>query len=239
MGKGLPKKYAKMGFKKGWREYKKTAGWRRAHGLKGGTTAKKNPSKKPSTGSSTSSGGGGSSSTPKLGLLIRRVRTALNLSAPGWGSALQPGTRPLEDKVSDAVERYTSYHPQRGTMNWGPPKEAYQGIAVSLVNDWVDRKLRNSTKISKGKMFNLLAELIPALRARFEVPAGRLHPLYEGACNYNKRTTGYDPQHGYFILDRVEEYATGKALVAVYDKFVPADWKAAGNRALPKSWNPF
>ena len=28
-GAGLPKKYAKMGFKKGWREYKKTAGYKR------------------------------------------------------------------------------------------------------------------------------------------------------------------------------------------------------------------
>jgi len=28
-GAGLPKKYAKMGFKKGWRAYKKTAGYKR------------------------------------------------------------------------------------------------------------------------------------------------------------------------------------------------------------------
>lgn len=28
-GAGLPKKYAKMGFKKGWREYKKTATYKR------------------------------------------------------------------------------------------------------------------------------------------------------------------------------------------------------------------
>jgi hypothetical protein len=28
-GAGLPKKYAKMGFKKGWREYKKTAAYKR------------------------------------------------------------------------------------------------------------------------------------------------------------------------------------------------------------------
>lgn len=28
-GPGLPKKYAKMGFKKGWREYKKTAAYKR------------------------------------------------------------------------------------------------------------------------------------------------------------------------------------------------------------------
>ena len=28
--RGLPKKYAKMGFKKGWREYKKTAAYKRS-----------------------------------------------------------------------------------------------------------------------------------------------------------------------------------------------------------------
>ena len=28
-GAGLPKKYAKMGFKKGWREYKKTPAYKR------------------------------------------------------------------------------------------------------------------------------------------------------------------------------------------------------------------
>lgn len=202
-------------------------------------SGKPKPRSKSSTSSSNPAGGASTSKTAKLGLLIRRIRTALNITAPGWGVVLQPGARPLEDKLSDAVARYTPYHPQRGTIDWGKPKEAYSGIVVSLANDWIDRKLRNSAKISKGKMFNLLAELIPALRARAEVRAGSRHPLYEGACNYNKRTTGYSPQDGYFILDRVEEYATGKALVAIYDKAVPADWKAAGNRALPQGWNPF
>lgn len=33
-GAGLPKKYAKMGFKKGWREYKKTPGYKRKQASK-------------------------------------------------------------------------------------------------------------------------------------------------------------------------------------------------------------
>ncbi len=34
-GAGLPKKYAKMGFKKGWREYKKTATYKNKQKRKG------------------------------------------------------------------------------------------------------------------------------------------------------------------------------------------------------------
>lgn len=33
-GSGLPKKYAKMGFKKGWREYKKTPAWKKKQAAK-------------------------------------------------------------------------------------------------------------------------------------------------------------------------------------------------------------
>ncbi len=40
-GAGLPKKYAKMGFKKGWREYKKTPGYKRKQASKKRTRRKK------------------------------------------------------------------------------------------------------------------------------------------------------------------------------------------------------
>ena len=41
MGKGLPKKYAKMGFKKGWKAYKKTKGKRKSSPKRKTKTKKK------------------------------------------------------------------------------------------------------------------------------------------------------------------------------------------------------
>jgi len=40
-GAGLPKKYAKMGFKKGWKEYKKTPAYKRKQSNKKKTTRRK------------------------------------------------------------------------------------------------------------------------------------------------------------------------------------------------------
>lgn len=47
MGKGLPKKYAKMGFKKGWREYKKTLKSGVKSGVKKAKTGGKRYMKRP------------------------------------------------------------------------------------------------------------------------------------------------------------------------------------------------
>ena len=243
MGRGLPKKYAKMGFKKGWREYKKTAGYRRAHGLKGGTKAKKSsPTKKSPKSSSRPSnpaGGAKTSATAKIGVIVRRARTALNLTAPGWGSMFAPGTRTFEDKLYEAIARYSGYDPASGTVDIESAVPAYQGISISLINDWADRKLRNSARISKGKIFPIISELLPMLRARADVVEGATSPMYEAARHYNKRTDGYDPGNHTFALNRVEEYAVGKALVAVYNKVIPQDWKSAANAVLPKGMNPF
>lgn len=210
---------------------------------RGRKLSKGNPSparkSNPSTGSSTSSGGGGSS-TVKHGLLYRRLRTLLNLTAPAWGEVEHGGpTRTLEQRVASVTERVSGYDFIDGSFDIGRAVPAWQGWGVSLANDWLDRKLRNSSKMSRGKFFNNLVELIPMLRARMEVPPGRTHRLYSAAVNWNKKTTGYDPNGGSWRLDRVEEYAFTKGLVAVYDTFVPADWKATANRVLPKGLNPF
>lgn len=237
MAQGLPKKYAKMGFKKGWAAYKKTPGWRKAHGLKplkGGS--------KPSKPASAPSGGGSTSKIAKLGVILRRARTAINLTAPGWGS-FRPGQGgidgELEGQVARAIRRYTGYNPLTDEMNLRQAIPTAEGIGVSLANDWFDRKMRNSARISRGKIFPILSEAIPALRARFEVPASANHPLYEAARNYNKRTTGYDPTTHTHEFRRVEEYAIGKLLVAAYNKVIPQSWKSSANAVLPKGVNPF
>jgi len=122
-------------------------------------------------------------------------------------------------------------------MDAGPPIESAKGIGVSLINDWADRKLRNSAKISRGKFFNILVEGLPWLRARIDA-GSTTHPFYVTACNFNKRTTGYSPQDGYFQLGRVEEYAVSKALVAGWDKLAPKSWKRAINSVFGKGINP-
>ena len=243
MARGLPKKYAKMGFKKGWAAYKRTPAYRKAHGLKplkSSTSSATKRSPKSSTRRSNPAGGASTGAAAKIGVIIRRARTALNLTAPGWGSfdPSQTGLNTM-DKLTEGVRRYSGYNLLDSTLDLNRAIPAYQGIAVSLGNDWWDRKLRNSARMSRGKIFPLLSEALPTLRARMEVPEGHPNPLFQAAVNYNKRTDGYNPADHTWRLDRVEEYAIGKGLVALYNKMVPRSWKAAANAVFPKGMNPF
>lgn len=211
----------------------------RGRALHGGRSPAKSPKRSPS---SPAGGGKSTSSVAKLGVIFRRARTALNLTAPGWG-AFRPGQGgvdgELEGQLARTVRRYSGMNVLTDEFDLRHALPSYEGIGVSLANDWFDRKMRNSARISRGKLFPILSEGIPLLRARLEVPASANHPLYEAARNYNKRVTGYDPTTHTHEFRRVEEYAAGKLLVAGYNKVVPGSWKAAANRMLPKGFNPF
>lgn len=208
----------------------------RGRALAGGATS---ASRKPS---SRSSGGGsmaGSSSkkAPGIGVTYRRFRLGANISAGAWGPIAQPSTLPLEDKVSEAVRRYAGVDPRSGVIDAGPVIENAKGIGVSLVNDYVDRKLGNASRLTRGKLAQVLVEGLPWLRARLD-HGRRPHPFYGTAVNWNKRVTGYDAQNGGFILGRIEEYAVTKAVAGAWDKLAPKSWKAAINGALPTGLNP-
>lgn len=230
----------KKGGKLGKRAFSKRssaeAAQARGRALAGGaTSASRNTSSTSSGGGSTAAGS--SKKAPGIGVTYHRFRLAANISAGAWGPIAQPGTLPLETKLSLAVRRYAGIDPRTGVIDAGPVIENAKGIGVSVVNDWVDRKLRNSSRLTRGKVAQILVEGLPWIRARLD-HGNRPHPFYGTVVGWNKRVTGYDPQNGGFVLGRIEEYAVTKGVAAVWDKFVPKSVKQAINRALPKGLNP-
>jgi len=249
MGKGLPKKYAKMGFKKGWREYKKTAGWRRAHGLKGGTKAKSSPTKKSQKSSTRRSNPGGAKMSAskyvqeKWGTLWRKLRTMLNVAAPGlraWSPPLR--SMPFEWKCAHVLRNYSGFQVatpgvhQEWNIDHAAP--SWWGIAVSAINDWWDRKTRRSGKISRGKIVHVGAELVPALQAH-GAASGSAEYIWDFANAYNKHTDGYSMYTHTFDLSRVNLYTGARVAAWVYDTAVPSSFKRTLNNAFPKGVNPF
>ena len=209
---------------------------------KGRALAKANPISKSRNPSSGSSGGGSTAASsskkaPGIGVTYRRFRTAANVTAGAWGRLLQPGTHKFEDRISDVARRYVGLDPRTGVVDAGPVIENAKGIGVSLANDWVDRKLGNSARLTRGKFAQIAVEGLPWLRARIDAGATQ-HPFYVTAVNWNKRTTGFDPQNGGFQLGRVEEYAVTKAIAGAWDKFAPKGLKRSINDVFGKGINP-
>jgi len=199
-------------------------------------------SSKGSSKGSTSAGGGSTSVTryvkEKWGTLWRKFRTMLNVSAP----ALNPyhyAYRGMsgEWKMQKLISNYTSYNLGSGTVDFNAAVPTYQGIAVSMINDWFDRRTRKSAKISRGKAIHVITEAIPAIRAHYDA---RFSPEYawDFVNSYNKYTTGYSIRHHNWDIDRVKEYAILKIGAMVWDEVVPQSFKAGINRAFPKGINP-
>jgi len=238
MARGLPKKYAKMGFKKGWREYKKTPGYRRAHGmkpLKGGS--------KPSGRPSNPAGGHNTTTQAKIGLWFRKLRTLFNFTAPGLSVQYRYPTMGLRDKANMLLRHYTGFYIQVAPkMHWDPDSAipSWQGMAVSAVNDWVDRKTRTSAKISRGKIVHILKEALPVLQAHYDAsiryPGDSYSWVFANA--YNKYTTGYSLMEHDWDGSRLTPYITAKLLAVGYDYLVPTSIKRGINRLLPKGVNP-
>lgn len=111
-------------------------------------------------------------------------------------------------------------------------------MAVSAFNEYFDRKTRNATKISKGKIVHIVPEAIPLLYA-YDGSRGSPNRGWDFLRIYNKRTSGYDFVNHDFDADRLMPYATAKGLAYVYDKVIPSGWKSMANSAFPKGVNPF
>jgi len=96
---GLPKKYAKMGFKKGWREYKKTNAYKSKHG--GTTTRRKTRVAKKKQARKASRKLFGNMSIKGIvlgGAVLAGVKTLVRAKAPQLG-AYTPGVSALSSGV--------------------------------------------------------------------------------------------------------------------------------------------
>ena len=109
MKPGLPKKYAKMGFKKGWREFKKTPAYKASKGKPSKSKASKSKPKN-KTGGRKRVGG---FNTQKIFKLIRIGA----LLVPAASIASQPvsGT----EKIEQGVRAYFGWSIRHGNFSWG------------------------------------------------------------------------------------------------------------------------
>lgn len=233
MGKGLPKKYAKMGFKKGWKEYKaqqrKTAAKR-----KNPPKPKSKSSSKPST---TFSNPGGGARTDKLGAIFKKIKAAFNLTAAAQGSATYPsGTWNLEDKLENAIARHTGYLSGTDEINIDYALETYKGIATEIGVQYFDSKTRHFGNISKGKLLDVAEELIPIVMAHEDAKQTGKY-MTNFARSYHKLTQGYDMHGGLWgdwDLDRAKGYLTVKIVRAIGNKTGAVSFI---NKHLPKGLN--
>lgn len=232
-GKGLPKKYAKMGFKKGWREYKKT---KRRTKSKRRSPPKKRSYKRSSRGRSNPSGGRSTSKMSKFGKLYKDLRTTSNIFAPA-ANPFSPrfAGAPIEAKAKRAFRNYFAYDLDTADFNFEYATPTWAGIATSMVNDYFDRKTGTAKRMSKGHLLDIAKEAIPIAEAHFTA-SGTGNYAWVFADRYNKATCGYSLDNHDHDLGRVTPYATAKGLVWLARTFF-SPFLSKVNERLPKGLN--
>jgi len=205
------------------------------------TTTKSTTSKsrKSSTRRSNPAGGVKTGIRAKFGVWFRRARTILNAIGPGL-NPFQPRYEayPLEWKAKQVLRNYTGFRWDTGKIQIQEATPAWQGIGITAINDWFDRKTRKSAKISRGKIIHIISEAIPVIIAH-DHASGSPDYTYEFATKYNRMTTGYDMVDGDWDAGRLNTYVLGKLVAWGYDAIVPQSIKSGLNRAFPKNINPF
>ena len=143
MGRGLPKKYAKMGFKRGWRAYKAAKG-------RGRTKRRKASTRRPRASKRrvrrTVKRKGGSMGrryhiAPILGLAAYPVSTAL----AGWQSGA-----PWDQTVSAIASGYVGYDMSTGEFRTDRMALNYGAIFAGWGISWLAGKLGLNKKLPKG-----------------------------------------------------------------------------------------
>lgn len=129
---GLPKKYAKMGFRKGWKAYK--ASKRKSYKRPSGTTRSRR-------GTRTTKRSGFSTKT-----LFKWLRLGA-LAAPGAYWAMQPGLD-ATSKISYALRSYTGYNLLSNTFT-----------ASRLKEGWLPFILTSLLSVGIGKLNGIIRRL--------------------------------------------------------------------------------
>jgi len=216
-----------MGFKKGWREYKKT---------KRGTAKKRKASagkktKKSSKSYSKASNPVGGRKMEGIGSMLRKVKLVQDVAAAAEGTNLLPGT--WTDKAKNAARRYVAWDYDTGNFNvdWATPN--WKGIGVSLIEDWVDGKTGHAAGVSRYAIADLVEEGIPIFRAYVDTTEAE-HSTTRRFVRWTKYRTGYDADANDFDIDRAKEFLIAKGIRIGLRKSGIA---AKINRRLPKKVN--
>lgn len=143
MGKGLPKKYAKMGFKKGWAAYKRTKGKTRT---KRRTATKRRPVRRKRRLQTKQKKGGRSMGkafhiAPNLGLIAYPLSTAI--------AGFQGGV-PWDQTVSAIASGYVGYDMSTGEFRTDRMMMNYGAIFAGFIVSWLASKTGVNKKLYKG-----------------------------------------------------------------------------------------
>lgn len=178
--KGLPKKYAKMGFKKGWKAYKasKRSGSRRTYRPK---TTKRRSYKRSNPGPTRKKGWG-------IGRYINAFRNIDILSASAQGTLAHGGT--MKYKIDDLKARYLSKAYNYNT---------WKGIGTGLGQNIVKTKAGVYKGAGKGKILSVIQALSPDLLAMKDHDPTKDFKSY--ALQRHKYSSGYDAWGDFWSID--------------------------------------
>ena len=135
---GLPKKYAKMGFKKGWRAYKAS---KRKTRRKTRTVRRSNPRRKPKAKKKMAKRGFLNTQT-----IFKLLRTAA-LLGPAAVKALEPGAT-IQKKLGNILEIYTGFDMDSG-----------QWYAHRLAEGWLPFIATTAVTYGVGKLAGMIRRL--------------------------------------------------------------------------------
>jgi len=178
---GLPKKYAKMGFKKGWKAYKagKRSGSRTTSRPKTKRTYRRYARSNP--GSARKKGWG-------IGRYINAFRNIDILSASAQGTLAHGGD--MKYKITDLKARYASKAYNYNT---------WKGIGTGIGTNLVKSKAGVYRGAGKGKILSIIQALSPELLAMKDVDPTKDFKGF--AMQRHKYTSGYDTWSDVWDLD--------------------------------------
>lgn len=218
-----------MGFKKGWVEYKKT---QRATVKKRKASSGKKTSKSSTHSTKASNLSTGGRKMDKIGAMVQKAKLVADFAAPAVGTNLLVHT-PWEEKAKNALRRYAGYDLDTGGFNVDWAKPGWQGMIVSVAEDYVDGKTGHAAGLSRYAIADVIEEAIPMLRAHIDA-SGTFQSTTNHLVNWTKYRTGYCGAGNTFDIARAREFLIAKGARIVLRKSGIA---SKINRRLPKGLN--
>lgn len=166
-----------------------------------------------------------------IGAMLQKIKVVQDVAAAAEGTNLLVGT--WEDKGKNALRRYAAYDLDTGTFNVDWAKANYEGIAISLIEDYVDRRTGHAAGLSRGAIADWVEEAIPMLRAHLDA-SGTFHSTTNHLLHWTKYRTGYDGGGNTFDIARAREFLIAKGARIFLRKSGIA---SKINRRLPKKVN--
>jgi len=169
----------------------------------------------------------------KIGKMLQKAKLIQDVAAAAEGSHVILEGQDFKVKAKHALRRYTGYNVDTGGINIDEAMPNYQGIATSLIENYIDSKTGHAAGLSRYAIADLIEEGIPILRAHLDA-SGTFHSTTNHFLFWTKYRTGYDSMSNTHDLGRAREYLLAKGARIVLRKSGVASWI---NRKLPKGLN--